>query len=352
MQSLYDLDPQRKIIEENKKRKKYKREKAIQELVETEGTYLRDMTIAYECLDGYPKNSGTKIIDFEFLTRDLVSIVKISAKLHKKLREEFIKSFEKQRIGDIFIKLESELTSVYSEHCTKQENVMMLLEKYANDQSSKAILAELQNMMANHSQANSSTLFDLPAIFSKPFQRILKYKLLLSNILTSSEQSHPDFKSLTKSVEVMSRVTMNINEKKRGKDLVKKYKISNDSTLAEKVAKVNMHSTMKKISRFSQRVVGVFIQDEQFNKEEARLYSLQRLLTSFSQGVSVYLRQLHEVIRTQENFASDINEFYAEKSSEVEKFSELHALIGSSLLEDFVSLLLLIFSRFRYLFFR
>ncbi|CAD5123839.1 DgyrCDS12145 [Dimorphilus gyrociliatus] len=335
LQSLYDLDPQRKIKDEILQKKKYTREKAIEELVHTEKNYLRDIRITYECLSENRQSSGTKIIDIDFLMGNLDKVVEVSSQMSDSLEIEFKKDFEYQRIGYVFTRLEKDLRTVYTENCTNHENVIMLLEKYGNEPSSKAILADLQKIMSNHPMADPSTLYTLSSVLAKPFQRILKYKLLLGNILTSTEKTHCDFQGLLDSIEVMSGITTDINEKKRGKDLVKKYRRSTDGSLADKVLKMSVHSTIKKINRFSQRVVGGFIQDEQFNREEARLNSLQRLLASFSQGVSSYLRQLHEVIRTQETFALDINEFYAEKSSEVEKFSQLHARIGSLLLEDF-----------------
>lgn len=63
---------------------------------------------------------------------------------------------------------------------------------------------------------------DLGSLLIKPVQRLMKYPLLLHELLNSTPASHPDHKALQDALFVMKNINVNINELKRRKDLGKK----------------------------------------------------------------------------------------------------------------------------------
>ena len=97
--------------------------------------------------------------------------------------------------------------------------------------------------------------FNMGSILIKPVQRILKYPLILNELLKCTEEEHPDKKDLREAVALMSDVAAFINETKRKKDIVEKYKCEEETTLSRKISKLSMHSIGKKSSRMSQKLL-------------------------------------------------------------------------------------------------
>lgn len=69
---------------------------------------------------------------------------------------------------------------------------------------------------------------NLGSFLIKPVQRVMRYPLLLMELLNSTPESHPDKAPLTNAVLAVKEINVNINEYKRRKDLGK------NSILAEK----------------------------------------------------------------------------------------------------------------------
>ena len=61
--------------------------------------------------------------------------------------------------------------------------------------------------------------FNMGSILIKPVQRILKYPLILSELIKCTEEEHNDRPDLIKAVEIMGDVASFINESKRRKDI-------------------------------------------------------------------------------------------------------------------------------------
>lgn len=62
---------------------------------------------------------------------------------------------------------------------------------------------------------------NLGSFLIKPVQRVMRYPLLLMELLNSTPESHPDKVPLTNAVLAVKEINVNINEYKRRKDLGK-----------------------------------------------------------------------------------------------------------------------------------
>ena len=82
---------------------------------------------------------------------------------------------------------------------------------------------ELRQQLGHRLQLND--------LLIKPVQRVMRYPLLLMELLNSTPESHPDKVPLTNAVLAVKEINVNINEYKRRKDLGKK------SILAKKEAR-------------------------------------------------------------------------------------------------------------------
>ncbi|XP_066488429.1 rho guanine nucleotide exchange factor 38-like [Tiliqua scincoides] len=143
-------------------------------------------------------------------------------------------------------------------------------------------------------------LLDMGSLMIKPIQRVMKYPLLLCELLNSTPISHPDHRALQNALVTVKGMNMNINELKRRKDLVLKYKKNDeDESLKEKFSRLNIHSISKK----SKRVTGHLkiltggepqVKDETFNKEEKLFRSLEKTVKFCVKNISLFLQHLEE----------------------------------------------------------
>ncbi|KAF5923786.1 hypothetical protein HPG69_016273 [Diceros bicornis minor] len=93
-------------------------------------------------------------------------------------------------------------------------------------------------------------LLDMGSLMIKPIQRVMKYPLLLCELRNSTPACHPDFRVLEDAFAAVRDINVNINELKRRKDLVLKYKKNDeDESLKDKLSKLNIHSISKKSKR-------------------------------------------------------------------------------------------------------
>ncbi|TTT79197.1 Rho guanine nucleotide exchange factor 38 [Bagarius yarrelli] len=82
--------------------------------------------------------------------------------------------------------------------------------------------------------------------------RVMKYPLLLAELHQATPIDHPDNQPLQEALTTVKIINLNINEFKRRKDIVMKYKRTDDEgTLKGKLNKLNIHSIRKKSDRIT-----------------------------------------------------------------------------------------------------
>lgn len=74
----------------------------------------------------------------------------------------------------------------------------------------------------NLNSRGKPNLLDMGSLMIKPIQRVMKYPLLLCELLNTTPRSHPDHKALQDALVAVKDMNMNINEFKRRKDIGKK----------------------------------------------------------------------------------------------------------------------------------
>ncbi|CAG8803763.1 12034_t:CDS:2, partial [Racocetra fulgida] len=120
-------------------------------------------------------------------------------------------------IGDVFAQMEqgdSRLEKVYGEYCKRHEAAVQKLREFDTDDNVQGFL---------QSQCDGrTTCWDITSLLIKPVQRVLKYPLLLQQILSLTKPSHPDYEQLKYSLSEITKVAERINEIKRRKDIVEK----------------------------------------------------------------------------------------------------------------------------------
>lgn len=72
-----------------------------------------------------------------------------------------------------------------------------------------------------HFSRGKTNYINLGSFLIKPVQRVMRYPLLLTELLGATPESHPDRLQLTQALLAIKEINVNINEYKRRKDLGK-----------------------------------------------------------------------------------------------------------------------------------
>lgn len=102
---------------------------------------------------------------------------------------------------------------------------------------------------------DQTNCFDISSIVIKPVQRILKYPLLLNELIKCTENTHIDWDPLLMALQMITDIATSINEHKRRQDLIEKYCKVTDTSFSGRLKNLNKHTVMKKSSRLANRVI-------------------------------------------------------------------------------------------------
>ncbi|KAJ0418075.1 hypothetical protein BJY00DRAFT_303043 [Aspergillus carlsbadensis] len=231
-----------------------KRRHVLKELVDTEYTFGRDMKVVDDiykgtsssCLDLSPEDIKTlfansdQIVQFSMTFQDALKEAAKSVYVMPKSQRWSSKrngrnqhapkhdsessegtgpsELEKDRltsIGGAFITHISYMEKVYAEYLKNHDAANKKLQVLQRSQNVSIWLNECREWASDLTSA-----WDLDSLLVKPVQRILKYPLLISELLDSTPSDHPDHASLAKALEEVTNISVRINEMKRRADVV------------------------------------------------------------------------------------------------------------------------------------
>eukprot|EP00092_Neocalanus_flemingeri_P059232 GFUD01070744.1.p1 GENE.GFUD01070744.1~~GFUD01070744.1.p1 ORF type:complete len:905 (+),score=202.84 GFUD01070744.1:37-2751(+) len=335
------LEEEQKAAEEKRRRNKEQRENVLGELVITEREYCRDLKLTWQAFNlDCPEALDQKGIEVQDLFGNIADVINVSEQFLATLQIE-VKSKsdpKNQMVGCCFLSHAETMKSVYTQYCLNHDKAEQLLEKYES-------LPEIQQVLIQGVETlrNQISCFNMGSILIKPVQRILKYPLILNELLKCTENDHQDKNDLKEAVTIMSDVAAFINETKRKKDIVEKYKAEEDTTLSRKISKLNMHSIGKKSSRISQKLltslgIDYVNKDAEFEEFEKRFSYLTHSVAVFCQNIQRLKSHLHETTVSQFNIAENVADLYKEKQlqmREVERFRMAHRHVISTFWNQF-----------------
>ncbi|OWK55303.1 Rho guanine nucleotide exchange factor 38 [Lonchura striata] len=245
-------DKEEEEEEEVSRRMMARRVKIIAELLQTEKDYISDLDLCTKEVIQPLRNMQIARFDVDGLFSNIELVHQLSAKLLS-LLEEATTDVEPpmQIIGEVFLQIKGPLEDTYKIYCYHHDDAHTMLEYYEKDEELKQHLRDcVQSLKKRYEEEGKPNLMDLGSLLIKPVQRLMKYPLLLRELLNSTPTSHPDHEALQDALFAMKNINMNINELKRRKDLVLKYrKNDDDETLKEKLSRLNIHSISKKSKR-------------------------------------------------------------------------------------------------------
>uniref|UniRef100_A0A8D2MFM3 Dynamin-binding protein n=1 Tax=Zonotrichia albicollis TaxID=44394 RepID=A0A8D2MFM3_ZONAL len=271
-----------------------RRVKIIAELLQTEKDFISDLDLCIQEVIQPLRNMQIARFDVDGLFSNVELVHQLSAKLLS-LLEEATTDVEppKQIIGEVFLQIKGPLEDTYKIYCYHHDEAHTMLEYYEKDEELKQHLRDCVQSLKG-----KPNLMDLGSLLIKPVQRLMKYPLLLRELLNSTPASHPDHEALQHALFTMRTINWNINELKRRKDLVLKYrKNDDDETLKEKFARLNIHSISKKSKRVTSHLKILTrgepqVKDGTFDKEEKLFQSLEKTVKLCVKNISLYSQHL------------------------------------------------------------
>uniref|UniRef100_A0A3P8NDU0 TIAM Rac1 associated GEF 1a n=1 Tax=Astatotilapia calliptera TaxID=8154 RepID=A0A3P8NDU0_ASTCA len=191
--------------------------KVINELVETEKTYVKDLNCLIErYLKPLQEKSFLTQDELDVLFGNLGEMVEFQVEFLRTLEDgirlmpdqerlERVEQFKKVlfSLGGSFLYY-ADRFKIYSAFCASHTKVPKVLAKAKTDPEFKAFLAE-----KNPRQQHSSTL---ESYLIKPIQRVLKYPLLLRELYSLTDPDSEEHYHLDVAIKAMNKVASHINE--------------------------------------------------------------------------------------------------------------------------------------------
>ncbi|KAF8932122.1 hypothetical protein BGZ58_007214 [Dissophora ornata] len=304
--------------EKERKHRLDKRRRVIQELLETEISYSKDMTLLQEVYvtdmaeSHHFSPADEKIIfmnlgDVVALTLDFIAL--LTPACGGGTSEAY--SDDNTFVGEAFLQMISRIRRVYSEYCKRQEASAQHLLELESRKDLKPFFDTCQEKCKG-----KTTTWDLASFLIKPVQRVLKYPLLINQIYALTSPNHTDFENLAEVQKDMVQVAEEINEIKKRKDIVEKIvgpKKKQDSDVD--CVSARSHGFNKKFARTTQQLrqavggsdvtVDILFEAllEKFNLQ-------QRLVHEFTRYIQAWLVSIKQYFDTQESFALTLREIY------------------------------------------
>ncbi|PKU36985.1 dynamin-binding protein [Limosa lapponica baueri] len=306
-----------------------KRSKVIEELLQTERDYIRDLEMCVERIMVPLQQAQMQNIDSEGLFGNIHMVISFSKQLLSALEAS-------DAIGPVFLTQRAELESVYRVYCQNHDEAIALLETYEKDERMQKLLLDLLDSLRG-----CTNYINLGSFLIKPVQRVMRYPLLLMELLSATPEAHPDKAPLTAAVLAVKEINVNINEYKRRKDLVLKYRKGDEDSLMEKISKLNIHSIIKKSNRVSSHLKHLTgfapqLKDEAFEETEKNFRMQERLIKSFIRDLSLYLQHVRESACMKALAAVSMWDLCTEKGSgELDQFQKVNRLISDQLFSNF-----------------
>ncbi|KAG8014736.1 Rho guanine nucleotide exchange factor 38, partial [Nibea albiflora] len=300
--------------EEVRLRKMNRRAKVIHELVQTEKDYLTDLELCIREVVQPLRN--LQVVDVDRLFTNMETVCEVSAALLHRLNEAMADPDpEAVVIGEVFIQAKAALEDVYKIYCYHHDDANMSLKTYEKEEEIKQHFTTC--VLALKGKPN---LLDMGSLIIKPVQRIMKYPLLLRELWQATPEDHPDCRPLQEAFTAAKIINVNINEFKRRKDIVMKYKrLEDEGTLRGKLHKFNIHSIRKKGDRFAgflKILTGVEpqVRDEVFDREEKLFRSLEKAVRLLVKNVQCYLQYVQEMVSVSVQNVQDMQNIVKEQN--------------------------------------
>ena len=246
------------------------RSKIVKELIQTERKFVQDLETLVNYRDDLIKANCILNEDINMLFPSLNEIIDFQRKFLIGLECNAIVPHKYQRIGSAFIHAGVESFKIYENWSLFQSFANDLIQREANK------LRNVSNIIKDPYELQNFYLI-------KPIQRLLKYPLLLSQLLKETDQSWPNYNELHQAYLISKEVAFTINEsKRRSENLV------HLNQLNERVSDWKGYNTKNVGDLLHLNVVTVkdLLTDGHSNEKEVHCYLFEKVIYFFKESSS------------------------------------------------------------------
>ena len=258
-------------------------------------------------------------------------------------------SMQHNRILDSDKDRQTRLGAVFESNLTAMGNVYA--EYIRNHDAANKKLQSIQKNFGVHQwlkecKDNSTDLtsaWDLDSLMVKPVQRILKYPLLLAQLIEATAEDHPDMEALRKSLRLLTELNARINEAKKQAELVeqaltRKRKESDVRTgfskaLGRRTEKLKQHVGMSEM--FEDREYSALKVD--FLENSSHLVVVNRDIQIYEEAIASWISKMRDLAAAGETWAGISQTKHTEAESKLHQFASLVHRICTIALPDHLS---------------
>uniref|UniRef100_A0A914I8N6 Dynamin-binding protein n=1 Tax=Globodera rostochiensis TaxID=31243 RepID=A0A914I8N6_GLORO len=273
------------------------KQKVVLDLLNTERSYLFDLN-TWEMSIQESAELGAE--DKKALTNGYVPLKQLSQTLIATIEAHKDLPSGDQHFGQSFMELKDRFFGAYAYHFRYVEQISIIVENEEDAPLQKA----LQKCLLAIRQRGSN-VFDVPTAVSRPIQRCLKYPLYIGELLKNTPIQHPDHPKLMESLRQFGTLASRMNECKRRKELIRKYRTQEQLSLADRLSRINMHSLVKKSNRLKYRInrsIGLStVRYTEFDYLVQLLEEAERRLCKFLYCAQLYKKQIEQSVKRHED---------------------------------------------------
>ncbi|EED18806.1 Rho guanyl nucleotide exchange factor, putative [Talaromyces stipitatus ATCC 10500] len=118
-------------------------------------------------------------------------------------------------VGHVFMENMTQMEKVYTEYLKNHDAANKKLQVLQRNPKVEIWLKECRDWAADLTEA-----WNLDALLVKPVQRLVKYPLLLNQLINATPEHHPDHAALVQALEAVTKISVRINDLKKRADVV------------------------------------------------------------------------------------------------------------------------------------
>ncbi|GAA5795249.1 hypothetical protein HPULCUR_000604 [Helicostylum pulchrum] len=279
-----------------------KRARIIQELISTEKNYQTDMELIKEIYYDEAHQVFSKI-EIKHIFINLLDIISFEKEFLSILDSACCEQESEITIGTAFSIMMNRMDQLYGDYCKKHEDAASKIQEISSRSNVQAFFLKCKEKLQGRTMC-----WDLPSLLIKPVQRVLKYPLLLKEIVASTPEHHPDYDQLIIVTHEIQQMADHINEMKRRKDMVEQLIIDKKKIDRNVVQGINKKFT-RRVHRKKQSSAG---QDASFDHLYKQFESRQEIAKQFEKGAQDWLVKIKQNISSLSDLVHGLEAVYGD----------------------------------------
>ncbi|KAL8827620.1 MAG: hypothetical protein Q9170_006944 [Blastenia crenularia] len=242
-------------------------------------------------------------------------------------------------VGDAFGVHMADMEKVYADYLKNHDAANQKLAQLQKNEKVQIWLKECRAYAHDLTAA-----WDLDSLLVKPVQRILKYPLLLDQLLEVTPDNHPDFTKLDIASREMKGISMRINEMKKRADLMEQ--MTNNRKRKESDVRIGLSKAFGRRTEKLRQQVGLsdMVEDKEYNAVSERFGShffqlqvVMRDVEMYTNDVQIWMNRFSDFVMAIENHIDVAQTSYPEVESKWRKFRMSTREMSMTALTDHVN---------------